>query len=208
MYSHRNLAYLLVALGGLPACSSDTSGEGEIASAETNSQALTAVNVVAGFESLSAWSATSAARTLTTDHVEARECARGQQYQELHGARERRDERSRLRRRRRYTADQAAGRSRASLVEGAGSTHASTHRRAAFTRRTSAKPSSTASLPEPTAPSASACRRISAPALSTGSIADVRYQLTLACRSPLGPYLLDAPRVGGPISDPTPTPTP
>jgi hypothetical protein len=206
MYSHRNLAYLLVALGGLPACSSDTSGEGEIASAETNSQALTAVNVVAGFESLSAWSATSAARTLTTDHVEgasALAVSNIKSYTEL-------------------VSDVTSGPGSVGAAVTLRIKPPAGHAQASWkglvqlyvdspSRGLHSAYVGQAELNGLTA-GAYGTVSISVPsnirtALSTGSIADVRYQLTLSVPLP-GPYLLDALELGAPISDPTPTPTP
>ena len=71
MYSNRNLVFLSVILGCLPACSADTIGQ-ELAGTETRSQALTAADLVSGFESSGAWSVAtgSATLSLTTEHVE------------------------------------------------------------------------------------------------------------------------------------------
>jgi hypothetical protein len=206
IYSNRNLMFLLVALGCVPACASDTLGEGESASTETSSQALTAADVVAGFESLSAWSTTSATRTLTSDHVEgtsALAVSNINSYTELvsdvtsgPGAV---DTAITLRMKPPAGHAQVSWKGQVQLyVDSPSRGLFSAFVGQADLNALTAGAFGTLSITVP--PTVRA-------ALSSGSSSDVRYKLALSL--PLsGPYLLDALKFGAAVSDPTATPTP
>jgi hypothetical protein len=206
--SNKTSIFLLIALGCVAACSPSTStlGDDEAATRGTSSQALTAADVVAGFESLSAWSATSATRALTTDRVEG---ASALSVSNING----------------YAALVSDVTSGPGSVESTITLrikpppgHAQAYWKGMvqlFVNSPSrGLDSAFIGQADLTGLIAGTFGTVSIAVLqdvkdrlSSGSIDDVRY--TLALNVPLsGPYLLDALKLGAATLDPTPTPTP
>jgi hypothetical protein len=208
MYSNRNLTFLSLVLSCTAACSSGTNDPERIADTEVSSHELSDADVVSGFESLFAWSATpsSVTRALTTDHVEGTNAL---SVSNLSG----------------YTALVSdVTRAPASLDSivtlrikpPAGHTQAAWkgHVQLSVDSPSRGLHSAYIGQADLNALSAGSFGTLSfdlpsniRTALSTGSVSDVRY--TLALNVPLsGPYLLDALHLGTRAVDTTPTPTP
>lgn len=203
--SNQTPILLLMALGGACAYSPSTAGDDEVTNASTH--ALTTPAAVSGFETLSAWSATSATLALTTEHVV--EGASALDVRDIEGYATLVsdvtsgpgpvDSSITLQIRPPPGHDQAPWKGFVQLsVHSPSRSLYSTYVGQGELTGLSAGAFGTVSISVPPGVRA---------ALSSGSNDDVRY--TLALNVPLpGPYLLDAMKLGSPVLDPTPTPTP